>query len=586
MAKQIIVTQNDYGIELETQFVDDKKKPLDITDYDVRVKIIYDDKTIDTILAGHKDSVNGIAYIVLEKEHLINAGLHTSVWSVVDEDEHVTAQENVYYFVKDVEGSEDDTPTTDLPIDADGVLNKFNEIDNNLFELTEQVNVVNEEIDSINEQLDSIEAKEINILEFGAKGDGVNDDTMAFKNAINELSIAWSNSPNTLFIPSGVYRITEPIIINKNNIRIEGAGQDQTIILVDGYINGLEVTGANYLYSVKIGRLSIVGKDKSNKTGMQINNLGLHSHLYDIVIENCGEYGLYITGYSFDFPIDNVHVRNCKKEGIYVEEQKDPFKEISYISFNKCTVVACGTESVDTPQWTISGSDALMLNDCKANQGLIGFNFINNVRGIYINNVYMDGALGETSDGYKAHIFRINDNDGYNFNISNVYGWRIDTVALFLKGGKANIRNVDVICGDDVRNNSIVVGENYKGPITVDWSCTENFNIIDPNNKIIYPMLSTKKRIATKNEANGYIDLGDNIIMMWGNGTSSITGEYVKFPKNITQVYHIDFTSCDNNNLGETTKTEFYVMKPYGDGVYVRSNRDGRSFTYKLIGKK
>jgi hypothetical protein len=153
LAKQIIVTQNDYGIELETQFVDDKKKPLDITDYDVRVKIIYDDKTIDTILAGHKDSVNGIAYIVLEKEHLINAGLHTSVWSVVDEDEHVTAQENVYYFVKDVEGSEDDTPTTDLPIDADGVLNKFNEIDNNLFELTEQGNVVNEEIDSINETL-------------------------------------------------------------------------------------------------------------------------------------------------------------------------------------------------------------------------------------------------------------------------------------------------------------------------------------------------------------------------------------------------------------------------------------------------
>lgn len=136
MAKQIIVTQNDYGIELETQFVNDKKKPLDITGYNVKVKIIYDDKTIDIISAGHKDSANGIACIVLEKEHLINAGLHTSVWSVVDEDEHVTAQENVYYFVKDVEGSEDDTPTTDLPIDADDILDKFKEIDNNLFELT------------------------------------------------------------------------------------------------------------------------------------------------------------------------------------------------------------------------------------------------------------------------------------------------------------------------------------------------------------------------------------------------------------------------------------------------------------------
>ena len=164
MAKQIIVTQNDYGIELETQFVDDKKKPLDITDYDVRVKVIYDDKTIDTILAEHKDSVNGIAYIVLEKEHLINAGLHTSVWSVVDEDEHVTAQENVYYFVKNVEGSEDDTPTTDLPIIADDVLDKFNEIDNNLFELNEQGNVVNEKIDSNNETLSGISEQFRNIF--------------------------------------------------------------------------------------------------------------------------------------------------------------------------------------------------------------------------------------------------------------------------------------------------------------------------------------------------------------------------------------------------------------------------------------
>lgn len=170
MAKQIILTQNDYGIELETQFVNDKKKPLDITDYDVRVKIIYNNETIDAILAGHKDNTNGIAYIVLEKEHLLNAGLYTTVWSVVDEDEHITAQENLYYFVKDVEGSIDDTPTTDLPIDADSILNKFKEVDDNLFELNEQKNIVNESMDitnkainDINEQLDKNKSK-INLL--------------------------------------------------------------------------------------------------------------------------------------------------------------------------------------------------------------------------------------------------------------------------------------------------------------------------------------------------------------------------------------------------------------------------------------
>ena len=201
MAKQIIVTQNDYGIELETQFVDDKKKPLDITDYDVRVKVIYDDKTIDTVLAEHKDSVNGIAYIVLEKEHLINAGLHTSVWSVVDEDEHVTAQENVYYFVKDVEGSEDDTPTTDLPINADDVLDKFNEIDNNLFELTEQGNIVNETLNNIT--------------------------TIAPKsNDFNELQSFINNLPNNsnLKFPKFNYNLDNVLVFNKkNNIIIDSS---------------------------------------------------------------------------------------------------------------------------------------------------------------------------------------------------------------------------------------------------------------------------------------------------------------------------------------------------------------------------
>ena len=225
MAKQIIVTQNDYGIELETQFVDDKKKPLDITDYDVRVKVIYDDKTIDTILAEHKDSVNGIAYIVLEKEHLINAGLHTSVWSVVDEDEHVTAQENVYYFVKDVEGSEDDTPTTDLPIIADDVLDKFNEIDNNLFELTEQGNVVNEELGNIkNKHL------KINIMDYGAIGDGLTDDSKIIQDVINSTN---NDLYQTIEIPQGyVFNIASGVnIVGKKKLLITGGGT-----LIDGTI--------------------------------------------------------------------------------------------------------------------------------------------------------------------------------------------------------------------------------------------------------------------------------------------------------------------------------------------------------------
>ena len=165
MAKQIIVTQNNYGIELETQFVDNKNKPLNITGYDVMVNIIYDDKTIDTISAGHKDSANGIAYIVLEKEHLKNVGLHTVVWSVVDEDEHVTAQEDLYYFVKETKVSSDNNDNNDNEdiIEDDKitiVLNKLSEISEEIEDIeifnantSDEINALKTEIPNIKNSL-------------------------------------------------------------------------------------------------------------------------------------------------------------------------------------------------------------------------------------------------------------------------------------------------------------------------------------------------------------------------------------------------------------------------------------------------
>lgn len=58
---------------------------------------------------------------------------------------------------------------------------------------------------------------------FGAKGDGVTDDTEAIQNAVNSGSV--------VYIPEGVYRIRKGIRVNKSTIII-GDG-DKTIILVD-----------------------------------------------------------------------------------------------------------------------------------------------------------------------------------------------------------------------------------------------------------------------------------------------------------------------------------------------------------------
>ena len=66
----------------------------------------------------------------------------------------------------------------------------------------------------------------INIKNFGAKGDGQIDDTIAIQNAINELA---SKNINRLYFPSGTYKITSAITIPEMEMKIID-GDDAMIV--------------------------------------------------------------------------------------------------------------------------------------------------------------------------------------------------------------------------------------------------------------------------------------------------------------------------------------------------------------------
>ena len=101
MAKQIILTQNNFGIPIELQFIDDKNKPIDISNKTVEVAISYDGTIIDVLQAVISLHKNGIAYIVIDKKHTKDVGLYTTYWSVKDSNGYVTAQSDLYYYVKE-----------------------------------------------------------------------------------------------------------------------------------------------------------------------------------------------------------------------------------------------------------------------------------------------------------------------------------------------------------------------------------------------------------------------------------------------------------------------------------------------------
>lgn len=75
-------------------------------------------------------------------------------------------------------------------------------------------------------------AKQVNVKDFGAAGDGQKDDITAFRNALKSCGYK-----STLYIPEGNYYLSDSLMIMKSGISLKGAGQGKTILV---FRKGLE----------------------------------------------------------------------------------------------------------------------------------------------------------------------------------------------------------------------------------------------------------------------------------------------------------------------------------------------------------
>jgi hypothetical protein len=93
------------------------------------------------------------------------------------------------------------------------------------------------------------------VMDYGAVGDGVTDDLPAFEAAIAAMGVAPTPGPGytaaswkgkTLFIPAGVFRLSGPLIINRQMIvkGVSGGGDfAESILLIDKGYTGIHVAG-------------------------------------------------------------------------------------------------------------------------------------------------------------------------------------------------------------------------------------------------------------------------------------------------------------------------------------------------------
>jgi hypothetical protein len=119
----------------------------------------------------------------------------------------------------------------------------------------------------------------INVIDFGAKGDGVADDTNAIQTAVDHASVAG----NVVILPAGNYRTSKPIVVKGHGVTLQGAGTRATILRPNGSFNAVEGAAsphpiysavfADFLIEFTAPIADVAGIDMSNFSGSTAQQL-------------------------------------------------------------------------------------------------------------------------------------------------------------------------------------------------------------------------------------------------------------------------------------------------------------------------
>lgn len=140
---------------------------------------------------------------------------------------------------------------------------------------------------------------------FGAKGDGVTDDSNAIQQAIDSVT------GGVIYFPKGTYRLESPILV-KSNLRLIGSGINQTVIKPIG-CHGFTCTKGEYLVYFEMRDLTIegdfegeLGDDIEYNPNMNAINFDSRKADSDKVreVHNCW--------------FENIWIRKVRGKGIYI----------------------------------------------------------------------------------------------------------------------------------------------------------------------------------------------------------------------------------------------------------------------------
>ena len=186
----------------------------------------------------------------------------------------------------------------------------------------------------------------ISVKSYGAKGDGVTDDTNAIKSALNDLV---PGVGGTIYFPTGTYIISETILIG-GNVTIYGDGVFNSLIKLadNSNCNMISNDENTIMYYIIIHDIGLDGNAKNNTSGSGIllHNVS-DSQIYNVRIANFKDDGIHFTAnkYSLAPMIYNCFIRGendyTTGSGIFCDGA------VTDLFINNVDIGWCGTAGIN-----------------------------------------------------------------------------------------------------------------------------------------------------------------------------------------------------------------------------------------------
>ena len=196
--------------------------------------------------------------------------------------------------------------------------NHLNDIESINTKLNNDIETINtklsNDIGTINLQLDNIKTNHlnVNIRDFGAKCDGITDDTDAIKRAINKIKE--SNVKSSLNLTTGTILISDNIVIPPL-LKVYGQGIYKTTIKAKKDVSIILDISSDNIYNNEFYDFTIDGNNNSNIKGIYFNDKNAtindeNCKFENILIVNCTE-PLIIGSNNRGNRFDNINIEHC-----------------------------------------------------------------------------------------------------------------------------------------------------------------------------------------------------------------------------------------------------------------------------------